>query len=252
MRVATPTGAIEVERGGEGPGVPVLLLHGLGVNRSSWRAQLDHLWKARRAAAFDSLGCGESDPPSDDVYTVPARADAVGQVADALGWNRFVLVGASYGGLVAGAYAAREPRRVAGVVLADGALDPATWPPGQADAVAGLMRSDWDEAIARGLVPQLALASETVRAAVCAAVDATPRRTVIEGYANLKGWDARATLSRYPGPKLSVAARSLDEPGAVHHTLPCPVRFMDGVSHVLMMDAPEEFNRILDAFVAEL
>jgi pimeloyl-ACP methyl ester carboxylesterase len=249
-QMVTSTGEIQVEVGGEGPSVPVLLLHGLGLDRSSWKAQLEHLWLSRRAAAFDFPGNGASAPPPDGDYTVAARARSVGMVADALGFDRFVLVGQSYGGLVAGSYAAANPGRVAGVVLADGALDPGAWPAGTVEAISQAMRDDWDATIARGFTQPLALASDEVRAAAHAALAATPRETVISGFAGMKGYDARATLARYPGPKLSIAAEALDEPTAVHHTLPMPVRFMSGVSHALMMDRPEEFNRILDEFLA--
>ena len=46
------------------------------------------------------------------------------QVADALGWDRFVLHGNSMGGLVATHLAARHPERVAGLVLVSPALPP--------------------------------------------------------------------------------------------------------------------------------
>jgi pimeloyl-ACP methyl ester carboxylesterase len=74
MRVATPAGMIRGEAGGSGPAMPVLLLHGLAMNLTTWRAQLEHLWVSRRAAAFDLAGCGESDPPSDGDYSIAARA----------------------------------------------------------------------------------------------------------------------------------------------------------------------------------
>ena len=244
-----PSGRIRVEAGGSGPATPVLLLHGLAMNLTTWRAQLEHLWVSRRAAAFDLPGCGESDPPSDGDYSLAARARTVAAVADALGYDRFVIVVHSYSGLVAGKYAAENPGRVAGVLLADGALDPGTWPAGMVAGIAQSMRDDWDDAIAKGFTPNLALASDEVRAAAFAALEATPRESVIAGFAGLAGHDARGTLARYPGPKLSIAAEVMDEPNAVHHTIPIPLRLMKGVSHMLMMDRPEEFNRLLDGFL---
>jgi pimeloyl-ACP methyl ester carboxylesterase len=173
-------------------------------------------------------------------------------VADAPGDDRFVLVGHSYGGLVTGTYAAAIPGRVAGVVLADGALGPGAWPPGTVEAIARSMREDREATIVRGFGQPLALASDEVRAAAYAALAATPRETVISGFAGMAGHDARATLARHPGRALSVAAEALDDPTAVHHAIPIPVHFMKGVSHALMMDRPDEFNRILDGFLAAL
>jgi pimeloyl-ACP methyl ester carboxylesterase len=227
----------------------VLLMHGLAMHLTTWRAQLEHLWVSRPAAAFDHPGCGESDPPSDGDYSLAARARSVGAVADALGYDRFVVVGHSYSGSVAGKYAAENPGRVAGVVLADGALDPGTWPAGMVEGIARSMRDDWDDAIAKGFTPNLALAGDDVRAAAFAALEETPRETVIAGFASMAGHDARATLARYPGPKLSIAAEVMDEPNTVHHTIPIPLRVMKSVSHMLMMDRPGEFNRLLDGFL---
>ena len=95
--------------------------------------------------------------------------------------------------------AAENPGRVAGVLLADGALDPGTWPAGMVEGITQSMRDDWDDAIAKGFTPSLALASDEVRAAAFAALEATPRETVIAGFAGMAGHDARATLARYPG-----------------------------------------------------
>jgi len=248
--VATPTGRLRVSAGGAGTGVPVLFLHGIAMNRTNWNAQLEHLTRSRRAAAFDLPGCGDSDAPADGDYSIAARVRSIGAVADALGYERFVLVGHSYSGLLAGSYAAEHPERVAGVVLADGAFDPGTWPEGAVEGAVRGMRENWSRALDNASTPLLVNASEAVRSAVLAIANATAHETVIASYAGMAHFDARGTLARYPGPKLSIAAEALDGPGAVHHTLPVPVRMMKGVSHWLMMDRPEEFNRLLDEFLA--
>ncbi len=159
-------------------------------------------------------------------------------------------VGASYSGLLVGKYAAEHPGRVSGVVLADGAIDPSTWPAGAVEGRLRNMRERWPAHREEVLSRSLANASEPVRSAVSAMI--TPRETIIPTYAGIAGYDARGTLSRYPGPKLSIAAEALDEPKAVHHTLPMPIKVMKGVSHMVMMDRPEEFNGFLDAFLAGL
>ena len=60
--------------------------------------------------------------------------------------------------------------------------------------------------------PILVNATDAVRAYAFAAVEATPRQSVIATYAGMAGYDARATLAQYPGPTLSIAAAALDEP----------------------------------------
>jgi pimeloyl-ACP methyl ester carboxylesterase len=239
-----------VDAGGTGSGVPVLLVHGLSMNLAMWRAQVQHLRASRRAAAFDLPGFGQSDPPSDGDYSLAAGVRSIAVVADALGYDRFVLVGHSYSGLLAGKYAAEHHDRIAGVVLADGAFDPSTWPAGAIDTTVRGMRQNWSAAIEKAFTPILVNATDAVRAYAFAAVEATPRESVIATYSGMAGYDARSTLARYPGPKLSIAAAALDDPKAVHHTIPIPVEMMQGVSHWPMMDRPDEFNRLLDAFLA--
>ena len=58
-------------------------------------------------------------------------------------------------------------------------------------------------------------------------------------------------LARYGGPRLSIASFLLENPAAVHKTLlGLPVAAIRGASHWLMMDCPEDFDRILDVFLA--
>ena len=48
-----------VDREGEGP--LLILLHGIGGNRSNWRAQLPDLSKTFHCVAWDARGYGDSD-----------------------------------------------------------------------------------------------------------------------------------------------------------------------------------------------
>src|SRR6266540_6312894 len=85
-------GRLRVDDGGHG-GLPVLFVHGNSGNRTQWAAQLEHLRAARRAVAFDLRGMGESEPAANADYSVEGFAEDVAAVADALGLERFVLVG---------------------------------------------------------------------------------------------------------------------------------------------------------------
>lgn len=65
-----------------------------------------------------------SDKPDDFPYTLDAHADVVVRVLDELGIGRCRLIGHSLGGAVAVLVAARNPGRVAALVVAEGNLDP--------------------------------------------------------------------------------------------------------------------------------
>jgi pimeloyl-ACP methyl ester carboxylesterase len=82
---------------------PVLLfLHGFPENHRTWRHQVAHLSDRYRCIAPDQRGYGESEkPPSVDDYAVPHLVGDVFQLADALGVERFTVLGHDWGGAIA-------------------------------------------------------------------------------------------------------------------------------------------------------
>jgi pimeloyl-ACP methyl ester carboxylesterase len=95
-------------------GRPVLLLHGFPQSSWSWRSQLVRLASAGyRAVAPDQRGysAGARPLPVAD-YTVPHLVADVLSLADTLEMPRFDLVGHDWGGMVAWVTAARHADRV--------------------------------------------------------------------------------------------------------------------------------------------
>ena len=95
-------------------GRPVLLLHGFPQSGWSWRGQLDALGAAGcRAVAFDQRGYSpDARPIETEAYRVAHLVDDVLGVADALGWTVFDLVGHDWGAAVAWQVAGRHPDRL--------------------------------------------------------------------------------------------------------------------------------------------
>ena len=98
-------------------GTLFVLLAPAGGSAGMWRRQMELLVEAGHSAvALDLPGHGRSaglDAPP----TVDACADVVAAVAEALGLRPFVLVGHSYGGTIALAFATRHGARLRGLVL---------------------------------------------------------------------------------------------------------------------------------------
>ena len=98
----------------------ILMLHGGGQNRFSWKntgaVLAEHGF---HVIALDARGHGDSDRAPGGEYTVDALARDVAAVLDQIG-RPVVLIGASMGGLT-GIVAARKagPRKVSGLVLVD-------------------------------------------------------------------------------------------------------------------------------------
>jgi pimeloyl-ACP methyl ester carboxylesterase len=84
---------------------PVLLLHGLTGHARTWDALARDLAADFRVIALDQRGHGDSDRAPDGDYGVATMAGDVEGFVEALGLERFALVGLSMGGRVGIAYA---------------------------------------------------------------------------------------------------------------------------------------------------
>ena len=112
-----------------GRGTPVIFLHGgLGFDHEYFRPFVDPLADSARVVYYDQLGHGRSDRPANfnDITLARLSADCDG-LATALGLDKFVLVGHSYGGFIALDFALRYPDRLAGLVLSCTAADLASF-----------------------------------------------------------------------------------------------------------------------------
>jgi pimeloyl-ACP methyl ester carboxylesterase len=245
-------GRLHVDDGGNGSGIPVLLVHGNGANLTQWQAQLDHLRRSRRAVAFDLRGMGMSDPAKNGDYSIAAMVDDIDAVASALGLQRFVLVGHSYGGAVVAAYAGKHPDRVAGVVFADAGGN-VKISDEQAHAFFSEMRKDKDAFVQQWYAPILKPSREAVQNDVLASVHHTPLNVFAAALDSLRNVDMRSLLEAYGGPRLAIAAADIENPMSLHVQFPdLRVKKMHGTGHWLMMDKPDEFNALLDEFLATL
>jgi pimeloyl-ACP methyl ester carboxylesterase len=101
-----------------GQGEPVVLLHGLGADNSTWRKVLPALAEHFTVYALDMFGCGQSDKPLIE-YTVEAMAHYVRFFMDAVDIKQAHLIGHSLGGGIAMQTLYFSPERVQRVVLAD-------------------------------------------------------------------------------------------------------------------------------------
>jgi len=112
VRIGSQEIAYEVE----GRGDPVLLLMGLGGDRHGWDLVRPALAARHRLVLVDHRDAGESAEATAPYGLGDVAADALG-VMDALGVERFHVVGASMGGAVAQHLALQAPTRVAALVL---------------------------------------------------------------------------------------------------------------------------------------
>ena len=144
-RVRLAGGELAYTRAGSGP--VVLLIHGLGGTRRTWRALILGLAIRFTVIAPDLPGHGDSEPPAGD-YSLGAHACAVRDLLIALDHSRASILGHSLGGGVALQFAYQFPERTDRLVLiSSGGLGAEVTPmlraatlPGAGTVVGGLSR----------------------------------------------------------------------------------------------------------------
>jgi pimeloyl-ACP methyl ester carboxylesterase len=102
----------------DGPrGAPALvLLHGTPGSLRWWDRAVPALARDHRVVRFDLLGHGGSEKPRDG-YGIPGQARQLGVALDRLGVDRALVVGYSYGGVLATALVEQRPEKVRGLVV---------------------------------------------------------------------------------------------------------------------------------------
>ncbi len=108
-------GDIEFGYDRAGTGDPVLLVMGLGTPRIGWFHQFTFLSQSYDVTSFDNRGVGETVAPSP--WTMHDMADDAIALADAVGYERFHLVGISMGGMISQEIALRTPERLRSLTL---------------------------------------------------------------------------------------------------------------------------------------
>jgi pimeloyl-ACP methyl ester carboxylesterase len=249
-RVAGPAGRLAVDDGGTGPAV--LFLHSLAGNSGQWSAQLAHVRETRRGVALDLRGHGRSEPPTDGEYRIEAQVPDVDAVADALGLERFALVGHSFGAGVALEYAAARPGRVTHLLLADPIGDGTQTPEAEIRPFLDALDSPAYPETIEGYWSSIAGSDGAVLERLLGDLRATPRESVVRGLHAVMAYDPKPALACLRTPALAVITPPNDFTYSMHRLGPgLPHRVIESTGHWLQIERPTEFNGILDRFLGQ-
>lgn len=247
--------AIEYEVRGAGP-VALVFIHGWICDRTHWRHQVDAFAAGHTVVTLDLAGHGNSGKDRDD-WTADRFGADVQAVVEALDLPRVILVGHSMGGQVALEAAARMPERVLGVVGADTlhnvetAVDPDQW-----NSLMKMYEADFAGTCAnfvKYMFPEPTEdtgLSDWVRGNMC---DADAEIAIAIGR-QMPSFDQSAMLAA-----AAVPVRCINSGKTAVTDIEANLRYgdynavlMDGVGHFVMLERPEEFNRLLAEAVEEL
>ncbi len=232
----------------------VILVHGWTCDETSWDAQVPALSGKYRVIRLDLPGHGKSDPPKDGKFSMTVFARAVEAVRVEAKAGKVVLVGHSMGTPVIREYAHLYPQNVAGLVAVDGLLlvggsgrgapNPAamTGPEGmkaRETMIRGMFTPSTPAAVEQHVLKMMLAAPEaTAAGAMQATFDASSFNDevatvpVLGIYAGANPMANRVTLKKlFPNSEYIQVA---------------------GTGHFVMMERPEEFNRLLLAFLKKV
>lgn len=110
------------ETEGSGPAL-VLINGGPGGTHHDFHPHFGRAADFATVVYYDQRGCGQSDYARGKGYTVDQAVDDLDQLRAALKLARMVVLGWSYGGVLAQVYTVKYPERVAGLVLVGASTD---------------------------------------------------------------------------------------------------------------------------------
>jgi pimeloyl-ACP methyl ester carboxylesterase len=238
----------------------LVLVHGWTCDETSWDANVSELSKHYRVITLDLPGHGKSGAPKDGKVTMDMFARAVEAVRAEQNVDKIILVGHSMGTPVIRQYAHLYPQHVTALVLVDGVVVAPT-PPG-AQAVRTPLDADklltseglsMREGMIKGMfTPKTPRdVQEHVLKMMLGAPPATAasamRTTFDPAYASDEvmtvpayGIFAEKSFALGATPFLKKVLPKLDYVA------------MPGTGHFVMMEQPQEFNRLLMKFVEGL
>jgi len=258
-RVGSAEPVLSIDAEGSGP--PLLMISGFGVDKTSWRRQIDALRRNFTAVSYDPRGVGASRPMPTDSLTIATMAE---EALDAAGGRApLTVVGASMGAAIAIEVALAQPSAVAALVL----ITPPIAQDARLDAVlrASLeFETPQAEGRIRAMLPWFLsrrfLAETPKREAAAQALRAMAARTplaTLRRHANAFGaWlgTRTADLRRISVPTLVIAgSEDVLVPGfhaeQVAASIPgARLEVLEGAGHAVTIESADRVNELVAEF----
>jgi pimeloyl-ACP methyl ester carboxylesterase len=261
-RIDTVLGTLRVRVGGSGPALmfwPSLIMDG-----DMWLAQAAHFLPRYRVILVDSPGHGESEALQ-RLFTFGECVQCITQILDALGVARTHYVGNSWGGMIGGTFAAREPVRIGAAVLMNCTASPCTlkqkaeyllltrmlW---TLNRVPGFLRG---KVVAAFIGPSAKRERPQVERAILDTVARTRARSAYWAIRSVVPYrpDQHALMATIKTPVLVIAGEEdqtfpVAETRAMADSIPnAEFVVMPRTAHLAGLERPEEVNALVEAFL---
>jgi microsomal epoxide hydrolase len=241
-----------------GSGPTLVFVPGWTMPAWIWEHQIRHFSHDHRVIAFDPRGQGASDKPAFG-YDHARRARDIGELIAHLDKNPVVLVGWSLGVLEVVKYLEHHgSQAVRAAVLVDWAMhyeNPAAF----AGRFVSLQteREEWTRNFIKAIYRSEQSDAYIERVTQAALDTPTNAAAIMIGNIILEGeTDLRPFMSAFDRPALFIYSSngwSIAAAEEVRESWPqFQAEVIDGTSHTLFVDKPNEFNRLVEAFFAKL
>ncbi len=242
----------------QGEGEPALVfVHGWSNNRSIWDEQVAHFSEKYKVITVDLPGFGESGN-NRQMWTMSLFGQDVAAVVNKLGLKQVVLVGFSMGAPVVIEAAKSVPDQIVGLVLVDHLHDIEMKRPPE---LVRIMDSFYMDLVTDPTIEKMSPAffKRNVEASferILAMLSGAPRVGWRESLIDALRWQNKdAIKSLIMIHALIISINSDRTPtnveGFLRYVPSFKVKIIPDVGHVVMWDAPDEFNRLLEESIRE-
>ena len=247
-----------------GSGTPVVILHGLGGRSESWQPQYDGLAERYRVIGWDAPGYNCSSEMPQEAPDIADYVAVAKRFTDALGLQRFHLVGHSVGTVLTAAFHQAHPDELLSFTLAEAVIGSGRTPKEKQDAALAARAKDFETLgpaeVARTRTPN-SLSPNADPAVIRMAVEFAAN-VQVPGHLKLFGALLGAHIFDHVTPiacPAMIVAGSDDRsapaefvkqiadayPGIQHHVI-------DGIGHQIAMEKPEKFLGLLRDFLGSV
>jgi len=237
-----------------GEGEPTLIfVHGWSCDSRYWREQIPYFSKKQRIVIIDLAGHGHSGI-SRVHYTMASFGEDVRAVTEAVGTDRFILIGHSMGGSVIAEAARLMPDRVIGLIGID-TLENIEYPLSDDELVKMLapleenFQSGSRQFVSSMISPDTdARLRDWILADMSSAPPAVALSAIKEMMTQYVTGDAARIFDQIRIPVVTVNgdAWPINYEANRRHMFSFDAIVLKNADHFLMMDRPEEFNKSLE------
>lgn len=231
----------------------LVFIHGWTCNSNFWKRSI-HAFPEYRVVAIDLPGHGQSDKPQTN-YTMEYFAKSIAAVMADAGIKRAILVGHSMGTPVVRQFYRLYPQMTIGLGFVDGALRPFA-PKAQMEVMMAPMFADFKKngpTFMEGMLQSVN--DNSIKKEVRDSMSATPDYVAVSAMKAMmdeKIW----TEDKINVPSIAILADNpfwpKDTEDYYRHLAPgIDYRMWQGVSHFLMMEQPQLFNKSLKLWISK-